>query len=467
MTKIDNELKAEAEKIALEEFDQPKKDHEFSTHYKERKHTFLNAMASSKNKKRRWTPQRILLAAAIALFAIPSSVYAATKLYQWYVTKEGYQVSLSLNRDQTGTNQKYYQLKLGYLPTEMTGNSESNKYSYQNNRDQGGLSFLLWKINKKADFDALFTDNYQETTYNGHKALVVKKTKTIDNEEQDFNRITYLLFEKEGYVLQTYIGKDVPNDELDKILSQVTLKETEKDQATRTMNFDDYKKRLTEEKEPELQEQDKLASNSSTIHQVGETVTVNLWENEKIKFTIDQVEFFDTIQDFDKNNFNDYPLESFTKEKIINQDNHLVPFKQKKLKLGDGKTNIDQVLNEKLVQPRFVYLTATIENTENTPLKEIYIQDSPKLLKKEGKHFIDATIDTNKSAFSGQVDYLDNHGEGKKFFRLPTLAAKEKRVIHYGFFIDDYQANQMFLPLFNYGNEDLDSNKLTLIDIRP
>lgn len=467
MNKQEKELKKEAEKIALEEFNQEKEEHLFSTRYNERKALFLNNMEQKNSKKITWTTQRIVLAAAIALFAIPSSVYAATKLYQWYVTKNNYQVSLSLNSEQTDKNKKYYQLALDYLPKGMTGSSESNKYSYQNNLDKGGLTFQLWKINKKADFDVLFTEDYQEETYNGHPALLVNMTKTIDNTERDFNRRAYLLFEKEGYVLETFIGSNVPNEEISKILTQVSLKESDKAKATPTTNFDDYQQRIAQEKEPEPQKQATLAVNSPTIHKIGETVTVKPYDNEMVKLTIDNVDLLSSTKSLNQNNFSDYFIDYLNEEKMINQQHDLLPFKQKKIKTGDGKETVDQVLHEKTVQPKFVYLTATIENINNKPLADLYLQDTPKLLVQDGKQFVETNINTNKSAFSGEVDYLDNHGEGKSFYRLPTLAAKEKRTLHFGFFIDDYQAEQMFLPIFNYGNEDLDSDKLTLIDIRP
>ena len=71
------------------------------------------------------------------------------------------------------------------------------------------------------------------------------------------------------------------------------------------------------------------------------------------------------------------------------------------------------------------------------------------------------------TSHSGEVDYLDSHGEGKSYYRMPEFAAQEKREFHFGYFVDETQLDQLFLPIFNYsGIDNLNQKDLIWFDLR-
>ncbi|AQP54003.1 hypothetical protein CBF34_10940 [Vagococcus penaei] len=457
-------LKQAAEKMALNDFDQASETHEFSDNYYQRKKAFLNTMDNKKNIAFIWTTKRIVITLIIVLFIIPSTTYAISKLYNWYVEKNQYQVSLAFDSNQTYTHETLYKLHLNYLPKNMVSDPDALKYSHQDNLNKGGLTFVLWKINQKADFNVLFSESYKETIYGGHKALLVKKTPSVTNREVPFNRRVFLLFEKEGYILEAYVGQDMPNEDLTAILSNITLKRTTKDNATIYNDFDDYQKQI-KKSDRHTPKSKKLPLSRATIQHIGEPVIITPLDG-KVQFTVEKVQVFDSIQTLNLNNFNLSSLEQLQENKLLDEQQRLLPFKQKIIKAGDGKNSLDQVIQEKTVKPIFIYLTASIKNMENHPLKELHLQDAPILLQQNGQSLVDASLNLETTALSGEVDYLDNHGTERHFYQLPTLKAKEKRLIHFGFFIDDYQLSQLYLPVFNYSANELDSPDLKLIDIR-
>lgn len=468
--KKQNEIEKElAEKIATEEFNKEHAEHVFSDKYQSRKNNFLSTIEKNKKKKFNWTPKRIIAAAAIALIAIPTTVFAANEIYQWYVTQQQYKLTLSVKGNKENDESKYYKLDLGYLP-ENIEEFEENKYSYKDNLGQGGFSFVLWKVKKQADFVELNTKDYEEVTYGNNKGFLLNKAGFNINAEGGFSRVVYLMFEKEGYVVETYVGNDVSDKDLEQVFSDLSLKETTEDQASFALDYEEYKKDFEDEPRDDGLADSKLSVDSKNIHKVGDTVTTKSTQDMKFNYTINKVEILDSIKDLDYNNFNDSSIETLQEKDILSEDFSIQTYTQKLIERGNGSTTIDRVIDEKEVTPRFVYLTATIENTSDSDIEDIYFQNSPQLLIKDGGNWVhEDNFNENKdfSAHSLEVDYLDNHGEGKSYYKLPTIQAKEKRVIHFGFFMDEDQIDKMFLPVFNYSNqEDLDNTSAQWIDIR-
>ncbi|KAF1298628.1 hypothetical protein BAU15_10910 [Enterococcus sp. JM4C] len=467
-------LKQLAERIALKEFDQEIEPHTFSDAYQKRKMELLkkSQQESSKSPSKRIRSKRLLLIAAAALFIIPTTVYAANELYQWFVQKNDYKVTLSIdpNKTDTSTAADYYKLDLGYLPEDMVPVAHTeNKFTYKDNLNKGGFSFQLWKIKSPSDFDVLYSKDYQETTFNQHQAIVVKKAFSADS-ETDSSTEVLVYFEKEGYVLEAFVGNDVTDDVLEKVLNALSLQACSKEEALYVTDFDDFKKQLAAE-EPAETAVVGLPENSSQIHQIGDTIPVTIAANEKeeqqFNFTLKSVDIYDTIKEFPTTNFNPMALENLESNQLIDNKKQLIPFNQKIISYGDGESSINQVKEEYSMTAKFIYLTAVIKNQKDQPITDLYFQNS--VLPLENKNGIWMPIHENKevTALTGELDYLEFHGEGKSYYQLQTLAANEERVIHFGFFADEDQLSKLFLPVFYYDNyNNLNDPSLNFYDIR-
>ncbi|MEQ7219273.1 hypothetical protein ABQD64_12905 [Vagococcus fluvialis] len=455
-----------AEKLSLEDFDQLDSTHDFSKSYQKKKQQLIKEIQTTKQSK--WASKKMALIAILALIVIPTSVYAATEFYQWLVSKEDYKLNLSFKQDVPYKHDTFYKLQLGYLPEGMEGSSESNKYSFKETYAQGGLSFSLWQINKAADFTVLSTKSYEERTFNNHKAFIVNIENLDENNPKNFDTIVYLLFEKEGYILKSFIGNDVPKEEWTKVMENLSLEETTKDNATYSTSFDDYKKRLEEEDKQVNTSTGFLSKNSPTIHSIGESIiSYSPEHNLPVTLTLTHIEILDNISQLDQSNFNPTFIEDLRERKLLADDGALLSFKQKVIKPGNGSSTIDKVIEERENKLKFVYLTGTIENMSMEPLNDLYFFDGPLLLKNNKKGFFVSEETVDFTSHSGEVDYLDSHGEGKSYYRMPEFSPQEKREFHFGYFVDETQLDQLFLPIFNYsGIDNLNQKDLIWFDLR-
>ena len=466
--KKQNEIEQKiAEQIANEEFNTERENHEFSQTYTNRKEKFLSSL--DEDKKSKWTTKKILVAAAIFMIVIPTTIVTANEIYQWYVTQKEYKLTMSVKGSSTNDS-VFYKLNLGYLPDNMIGDEESGKYSYRDTPNMGGFSFVLWKVKDQADFTELNTKDYQEVTYGDNKGYLIHKEGFNVNQEGGFARIVYLFFEKEGYVVEAYVGNDVPNNDLEKVMSNISLKETDKEKATFSIDYETYKKELENEPVDDGLANTKLAIDSPNIYKIGESVEANPLDELAFDFTVDKVEVLNNIKEFDATNFHEYPIERMKEKQLLSEDLVLQSYTQQIIRDGNGETTVDEIVGEKRVTPKFVYVTATIDNKGNSDLVDLSMQNSPQLVKTEGNYFVPNRIvgeGVDFESYSGEVDYLDSHGEGTGYYRMPTIKGKEKRVIHFGYFIDDDQLDKMLLPVFNYSNpEDLSDSEAKWIDIR-
>ena len=465
-SKEEQELKEIAEKLMMQEFDNLNEEHEFSASYQSKKQQFLNAITKEDTQKvTRMNKKKWFMLIAASALLIPTTIFGAAEVYRWLVQKDNYELNFSLKDKPVASKDKYYQLELGYLPKEMEKDKNSGKYSYKETPSQGGLSFLLWQVTDKADFKELFTKDYQETTFGKHQGLVIEQVSLSENDPTAFDTKAYLLFEEEGYMLETYIGNDVPESEWRKVLESASLKETTEDKAMHYQKTSDY----VEEKRVAKHSKEKyLPIDSTQIHSIGDKVEVEIPQTEyQLSLEVTQVEVMTDISSLDVTNFGSYPYESMEEEGLIEPDGKLKSFKQKKIKPGDGKSTVDEVIEEADRKVNFVYLTATIENLKETEVDDLYFQNAPMLLEETEHGYLHLEENVDQTSYSGEVDYLDSHGEGDSYYRMPKIEGKEKRVIHFGYFVDDDQLDKLFLPVLSYDNfDDISSKNIQWIDIR-
>ncbi|UUV98947.1 hypothetical protein [Vagococcus luciliae] len=452
-------LEEVANRIAEEEFDKEQEIHHFSSTYQSNKQNFLKKV-STKKSKTKFGLKRVLMIAIISIVLIPTTIYASKEIYQWIVTKNNYELNLSLYDNKKYNHDHFYKLKFDYIPIDMIEDGDSNKFSYKGNLDSGGISFVLWQLSGKDDFKELYTKDYKELTINHHPSIVIKKN-MMNSGDIQFDTIVYLFFEKEGYVLQAYISNDVKESEWKKMLEKVSLGETNEKDAT---HYGILSKDLFKGKQPEKNYY--LPKNSSNIHKIGDAVNTKVYDTQEVLFTVKSATVMDNIKLLDKNNFNSNSYEQLKDKQLIANDGELLPFNQKIIKKGDGIQTLDEVVGERKVKTKFVYLTVTIENKSKKTIKDLYFQNRLYLLEDSKKGLSVAKEEVDFTPYSGEVDYLDRHGEGKSFYKMPDIKPGEKRAIKLGYFVDSTQPSKMFLPVLYYDDiEKLDAKGLEWIDI--
>ena len=85
-----------------------------------------------------------------------------------------------------------------------------------------------------------------------------------------------------------------------------------------------------------------------------------------------------------KKTFNELGLGILSRNQALDQAGQLIPYRRDEYKVGNGKDSIDQLVESKLIHPKFVYLTTTVKNIGKQATEEIYMHPSIQVLKSKG-----------------------------------------------------------------------------------
>lgn len=360
-SKNSKEIYELAEKIALDDFDKLQEQHEFSHTYTRKKKLFMEEMQlkdGQPQKKRK--KHRMLIAAACLLIGMPTTVFGAVKVYNMIVQKQNYEVNVSVTNKDSKKSDKWYKLKIGKLPENMEAIDDSAmKYSFKDKYAMGGFSFALRRVGENTDFQTLYSKSYEEKEINGRKAVIVHKE--TGNNNVMFDRKVFLFFEKEGIMLESYIGSDINEEQMMEVLGSISLEPTSKEKASHIVEYDEN--RFSKADEPKKTKVIPLKKDSKRLFHIGKKVPVTItMDDSQVEYVIEKVEVFDSIKDFKQENFNEMGLGILSKNQALDQAGQLIPYRRDKYKIGNGKDSIDQLVESKLVHPKFVYLTTTVKN---------------------------------------------------------------------------------------------------------
>ncbi|MCH5439354.1 anti-sigma factor [Bacillus paranthracis] len=468
-SKNSKEIYELAEKIALDDFDKLEEQHEFSHTYTRKKKLFMEEMKLKDEKpQKKRKKHRMLIAAACLLIGMPTTVFGAVKVYNMIVQKQNYEVNVSVSNKDSKKSDKWYKLKIGKLPENMEAIDDSAmKYSFKDNYAMGGFSFVLWRVGGNSDFPTLYSKSYEEKEINGKKAVIVHREN--GNKDLMFNRVIFLYFEEEGIMLQSYIGNDINEEQMIDVLGSISLEPTSKEKSSYISDYD--KKYFSQESK--TTKVIPLKKDSKRLFHIGQKVPVTIsMDNSQIEYVIEKVEVFDSIKDFKQENFNELGLEILSKNQALDQEGQLIPYRRDVYKLGNGKDSIHKLVETKLVNPKFVYLKTTVKNIGKKSTEEIYMHPSIKQLKFEGNAWNYAKEDgiAEKNIMTGEVDYLEPHGDGKSFYNIGSIRTGETVKVNLGYFVDEDKLDSIFLDAFNYrgtgDTENMNAKHRWWIDIR-
>jgi hypothetical protein len=472
MTNSKNSKKMDdlAEKIALDDFDKLVEHHKFSDTYTHKKKLFLEEIkkkgAQSQTKRK---SKRILMAAACLLIGIPTTAFGAAKVYDMIVQKQNYEVNVSVTNKAHKKMDNWYKLKVDHLPENMEAiDDTAMKYSFKDNNAKGGFTFILWKLGKNSDFQTLYSNSYEEKEINGRKAVFINKDS--GNDDLMFDRQVFIFFEEEGMMLESYIGSDVGEEQMMNVIKNLSLVPTTKDMASSTTDYEEAL--FSKANEATESRVIPLEKDSKQLFSVGQRVPVTIGGQDRLEYVIEKVEVFDSIKDFKHENFNEFGLEKLSEEKALDQSNKLIPYRRDRYKVGNGKDTIDELVETKMVNLKFVYMTTTVKNVGKQATKEIYMHPSIQVLKSDNNTWKYAGEDgiAEESVMTGEVDYLEPHGIGKGFYNIGSILPGQTMKIKLGYFVDEDKLDSIFLDAFHYSGagdtENMNADDRWWIDIR-
>ncbi|MFE9081782.1 anti-sigma factor [Bacillus mobilis] len=468
-SKNSKEIYELAEKIALDDFDKLEEQHEFSHTYTRKKKLFMEEMKlkdGQPQKKRK--RHRMLIAAACLLIGMPTTVFGAVKVYNMIVQKQNYEVNVSVTNKDSKKADNWYKLKIDKLPENMEAIDDSAmKYSFKDTYAMGGFSFVLWRVGENSDFPTLYSKSYEEKEINGKKAVIVHRD--TGNKDLTMNRVVFIFFEEEGIMLQSYIGNDINEEQMIDVLGSISLEPTSKEKSSHISDYD--KKYFIQE--GKTTKVIPLKKDSKRLFHIGQKVPVTItMDNSQIEYVIEKVEVFDSIKDFKQENFNEMGLGRLSENQALDQAGQLIPYRRDEYKVGNGKESIDKLIEWKLVHPKFVYLTTTVKNINKKEIEEIYMHPSIQVLQGKGNAWKYAGKNgiAEKSIMTGEVDYLEPHGEGKSFYNIGSIRPGETVKVNVGYFVDEDKLDSIFLDAFNYrgsgDTENMNAKHRWWFDIR-
>ncbi|KXX86745.1 anti-sigma factor [Bacillus cereus] len=470
-SKNSKEIYELAEKIALDDFDKSEEQHEFSHTYTRKKKLFMEEMKlKGEQQQKKSKRNRMLIAAACLLIGMPTTVFGAVKVYNMIVQKQNYEVNVSLTNKDSKKSDQWYKLKVGKLPENMEAiDDTAMKYSFKDNYANGGFSFVLWRVGGDSDFPTLYSKSYEEKEINGKKAVIVHRE--TGKKDLMMDRVVFLFFEEEGIMLQSYIGNDINEEQMVDVLGNISLEPTSKEKASHITDYD--KKYFSEESKPKKTKVIPLKKDSKRLFHIGQKVPVTIiMDNSKIEYVIEKVEVFDSIKDFKQENFYELGLGILSRNQALDQGGQLIPYRRDNYKIGNGKDSIDQLVESKLIHPKFVYLTTTVKNIGKQATEEIYMHPSIQVLKSKGNVWNYAERDgiAEKNIMTGEVDYLEPHGDGKSFYNIGSIRPGQTVKVNLGYFVDEDKIDSIFLDAFRYsgssGTENMNEKNRWWFDIR-
>lgn len=285
------------------------------------------------------------------------------------------------------------------------------------------------------------------------------------------DRVVFLFFEEEGIMLQSYIGNDINEEQMVDVLGNISLEPTSKEKASHITDYD--KKYFSEESKPKKTKVIPLKKDSKRLFHIGQKVPVTIiMDNSKIEYVIEKVEVFDSIKDFKQENFYELGLGILSRNQALDQGGQLIPYRRDNYKIGNGKDSIDQLVESKLIHPKFVYLTTTVKNIGKQATEEIYMHPSIQVLKSKGNVWNYAERDgiAEKNIMTGEVDYLEPHGDGKSFYNIGSIRPGQTVKVNLGYFVDEDKIDSIFLDAFRYsgssGTENMNEKNRWWFDIR-
>lgn len=459
-----NDIQDYVEDITLEEFDNYQGSYKFSKKYQEKKMELLNSFCDNhKMLSKRHKSLQIAAACIFTFLIVPATCYAAMHYYQVQIQKNNYQTNIVVSPDaEAEANIKDIEFKpvklvFEYLPegSESYPGDDSKYYvPMDKNESAHGVSPFLSKLDLDEEmfFSTLYSLDVTEFTAGTHPAYLVQR-----EEDMEYNKVLYVLFEDEHYMAGAYLGYDITVGEAEKIAEGIILEETDSEHATAAGSVSE----LQQEVEANVEES---AQAPDTYYGIGESLpTSDMYPDCTI--TVDKVEFFDSISQFDNNNFFMGSLEG-----VLDKEGNLTKYERKEWKLGDGINTLDQVTDTKIVGRKFAYVTISVANSSKVEVKDYSTCSFLKFMKEteNGKIVVDEKIDNYGTSIDFEPVYFDAslvNNTNTHFFYM-DIPADKTVTYHIGYFVDEDLTNEVFLANY-YGSEyGTISANYSLTDIR-
>lgn len=419
----------------------------------------------------------------VATMAFGTTVFAGTKLYQWYTEKEGhYGLKAGIaaaDSEKISIPEEIPVLKFEakYLPAGMVGEEDkaSSKYYYSETPYQGGISISSVAMDEELSADKLPVIDTNVTFFetlniNGLDGVYLEKhvdDSADDNSSLFFDKKIYLAYPDYWQILEVVVGEDVSKEEAVKMLQNLEVKPTgETMKLSDAYTWNDLLN--AEEESVDARDEKRTATKEEmkNTHQIGEEFTVPSFaateeeegtETDCITAKVAKIQIADDLELLDEK-FTDKEL-----NRALGADGKLIKNKISYMESGDGIDTLDANVKTEEVNQKLVYATIEFTNTGEEKLKDVLFIASFLGLEEteEGYTIYDRAGNDNdeKTNFIscssigrfGEMDYFDLQGGEEKENYISSIEPGETVTVNVAKIVNEDEMDKMFLSLDGEG----------------
>ena len=371
----------------------------------------------------------IAIAAVVAIIFMSVTVFAANTVYDYFVNKNNYKVTLNVNEDTTvnAESPEYVKLEFGYLPDYLIPDDAPYKFGVktESGNDTGsGLTFQLFETDTAKNLEIFYAGSVTECMFGENQGAIVKIDTGIESDGDDYDKQFLIYFKDFGYVLRCYVSEKISEDEMLKIAENISLVESDKENA---FIVDTYIP-TTENGGILEPASDFIYSYTAdaTVRKIGEAFDVTAYNGDidgnDYTLCIKNIEIRDNINGLDVDSFG--PTADL--EKMVDDNGYFKEYERKTYDYGDGVNSVATIKKTETVGRRIILVDIEVGNNENIA-NEFYIDASV--------CSISGTLESNKYN-SFEATYISGqNGKSSGFYQIPFVAG-EKKTVTYGFIID-------------------------------
>lgn len=436
------------EQIVADAFSPNAEPHVFSERYQMRKQEMEETLMPKK--KIHMKKSMMVAAAAIAaVVIIPTTGYAANRIYTASIQQEGlYQKDVTIALGETVSHQTM-QLSVGWMPEGMTGDDVGLKYQGDQNR---GVTICFWKM---ADTETVLKDSvksaisYEETTCNGNTVLSIHRG-TTGQSGVAYDKIVWVAFTDTPYAVQMYGTEAMTDAEMQQIAEHLTLTPSDTETASEWISL-----------EERMESSGSYASHATfdldnlNLYQIGETIPGNVFDD-TVQITLNRATIqsnFDGITTEGCGMPADYSM--YQKEDGTIADNVRTWYLA-----GDGVNTLTTEMEQEIIPQSVLVLNLTYTNTGTKVVEEcicptlFYMQEDGTLL---GKRYEETNEVFSTDSFSelnaddGHFSFATDHSFQKN--NLTDLQPGESAEVTLAFVVGTEDLKHLYLNIAPIGQE--------------
>lgn len=376
--------------------------------------------------KYRHSPAKIAVLVAAIFFLLAMTVFAGNTVYENFIKKENYKVTLELE-ESTVKSAEYVKVNFGYMPDYLSADDAPYKFGIKTDSENdagSGLTFQLFERELAKKLEITYAQSTEERMFGENKGAIVRINTGIESDGDSYDKQFIIYFDEFGYVLRCHVSEKISEDEMIKIANGISLEETDKEHA---FIVDTYIPTTDNGGiiEPASDIVFSYAADA-VVRELGQTFDIKAYNRDvdgnDYTLTVKNIDIRDNVNGLDYRSFN---LADDISE-YVDEKGNLKAYERKIYNYGDGVNSISTLKESETVGRKIILVDIDVTNNEKNA-NEFYIDTSI--------CSISGTYEANK-VNNFEASYISGQDAGSGGYYLIPFEAGEKKTVTYGFIID-------------------------------